>query len=131
MCSPVAPERSALTMPWLDRLGMATSTLCAIHCAATALLMGALSAMGAAGLAAGWVEGAFLTVALVLGLVSLGHAVRRHRSWQPAAWFAGGMVLLLVVRPLAPSPALEVLAVVAGAFCVVRAHWKNARLLLA
>jgi hypothetical protein len=87
--------------------------------------------MGAAGLAAGWVEGAFLSVALVLGLVSLGHAVRRHRSWQPAAWFAGGMVLLLVVPPLAPSPVLEVLAVVIGAFCVVRAHWKNARLLLA
>ena len=131
MCSPTVPERSLLAMPWLDRLGMATSTLCAIHCAASALLMGALSAMGAAGIAAGWVESAFLATAVVLGLLSLGHALRRHRSWQPAVWFAVGLVLLLVVRPLAATPGQEVLITAAGALCVIRAHWKNARLLLA
>lgn len=131
MCSPAVPERVLPAVPWLDRLGMATSTLCAIHCAATALLMGALSAVGAAGLAAGWVEQAFLAAAVVLGVLSLGHAVRRHRSWQPALWFAAGLVLLLGLRPLAPTSGTEVIAAAAGALCVVRAHWKNARLLLA
>ncbi|NCW45466.1 MAG: MerC domain-containing protein, partial [Gemmatimonadaceae bacterium] len=46
MCSPALPDHSPAT-PWLDRLGMATSTLCAVHCAATALFMGVLSAVGA------------------------------------------------------------------------------------
>jgi len=35
------------------------------------------------------------------------------------------------VRPLAPAAAGEVAAVAVGALCVVRAHWKNARLLAA
>ena len=131
MCSPAVPEaRSAVgSSPWLDRLGMATSTLCAIHCAATALFMGALSAVGAAGVGAAWVEGVFLAAAVLLGVLSLGHAHVRHRSYAPMAWFSAGMLLLLVARPLAPTPVAEVLAVVAGATLVVRAHWRNARLL--
>ena len=130
MCSPALPEHRPAT-PWLDRLGMATSTLCAVHCAATALLMGALSAVGAGALGNPWVEGAFLTASVVLGALSLGHAVTRHRSLQPMLWFVAGLVMLLVVRPLAPGALGEVAAVVVGAVCVVRAHWKNARLLAA
>lgn len=134
MCSPAVPEpclpvdRSAPSA-WLDRLGMATSTLCAIHCAATALFMGALTAVGAAGIGAEWVEGAFLATAVLLGVLSLGHALRRHRSLAPMAWFSAGMVTLLVLRPLASSPGWEVVAVAFGAALVVRAHWRNARLL--
>lgn len=131
MCSPAAPECRLPATPWLDRLGMATSMLCAVHCAATALLMGALSAVGASGLGAPWVEMTFLTVSVVLGAISLGHSVRRHRSAQPALWFAAGLVMLLGVRPAVQAPVAEVLAVAAGAFCVVRAHWQNARLLSA
>lgn len=131
MCSPAVPESCRPSGPslWLDRLGMATSTVCAIHCAATALFMGALSAVGAAGVGAAWVEGAFLTLAVLLGVASLGHALRRHRSLVPMAWFSAGMVSLLVLRPLAPSPLWEVTAVAVGATLVVRAHWRNARLL--
>jgi len=130
MCSPAFPEHRSAT-PWLDRLGMATSTLCAVHCAATALLMGALTAVGAGGIGNPWVEGAFLTASVVLGVASLGHAVTRHRSIKPMLWFAAGLVMLLVVRPMAPGVLAEVAAVAVGAMCVVRAHWKNARLLAA
>lgn len=130
MCSAVAPQLHR-PLPWLDRLGMATSTVCAVHCAATALLMGTLSAVGAGGVAAPWVERTFLGASVLLGVLSLGHALRRHRSWQPALWFAVGLLLLLVVRPAVDTPVAEVLAVAAGALCVVRAHWKNARLLIA
>lgn len=130
MCSPAVPVPRLVT-PWLDRLGMATGIVCAVHCAATALLMGVLSALGAAKLGNPWVETAFLSASVLLGALSLGHAVRRHRSWQPALWFAAGLVLLLVVRPATEAPLAEVLAVAAGAVCVVRAHWTNARLLVA
>ncbi len=109
---------------------MAASTLCAMHCAATALMMGALSAIGAGALGHPLVEAAFLAASVGLGAVSLGHALRRHRSWRPALWFIAGLILLLAVRPVAEGPALEVAVVMGGALCVVRAHWKNARLLL-
>ena len=79
----------------------------------------------------GWVELAFLTASVVLGGVSLGHSVRRHRSLQPALWFAAGLVCLLLVRPAVPAGLAEVTAVAVGALCVVRAHWTNARLLAA
>lgn len=129
MCSHALPEaRLAPAMPWLDRLGVATSTLCAVHCAATALLMGALGAIGAGAFGGAWLEGVFLTASVSLGVLSLGHALRRHRSWRPVLWFLAGLVLLLVVRPLMNVPLAEVAVVVAGAGCVVRAHWKNARL---
>lgn len=127
MCSPAAPVRDR-PVPWLDRLGIATSTICAVHCAATGLLYGVMSAAGVAGIAEPWVESLFITATLVLGGVSLGHALRRHRSPEPLAWFAAGLVLLLALRPLMPSAGLEVLATALGAFCVVRAHWRNARL---
>lgn len=130
MCSPAVPEARRAS-PWLDRLGMATSALCAVHCAATALLMGALTAVGAGGLGNAWVEGVFLTASVVLGAVSLGHALKRHRSMQPMLWFVTGLTLLLVVRPLAPGDVAEVCAVAVGAICVVRAHWINARLIAA
>lgn len=130
MCSPTAPECRVAT-PWLDRLGMATSTLCAIHCAATALLMGALSAVGASGLGDAWVEATFLTASVVLGGLSLGQAIRRHRSVQPALWFAVGLLFLLLLRPLTESDLAEVAAVAAGTLCIVRAHWINARLVAA
>jgi uncharacterized membrane protein YccC len=93
--------------------------------------MGALSAAGAGALGNPWVEGVFLTASVVLGAVSLGHALKRHRSLQPMVWFVAGLVLLLVVRPLAPGAVGEVAAVAVGALCVVRAHWKNSRLLAA
>ena len=128
MCSPSVPDVRLPASPWLDRLGMATSTLCAVHCAATALLMGTMTALGAGGLGAPWVEGAFLAVSVLVGAISLGHSVRRHRSPTPWSWFAAGLVLLLVVRPMVQPEWLEVVVVGAGAFCVVRAHWQNARL---
>ena len=117
--------------PWLDRMGMASGTLCAVHCAATALLMGTLSAIGASGLADERVEMTFIMLTVTLGALSLGHSRRRHRSLRPTVWFAAGMVLLLMVRGYAHHPLAEMVVVAAGAACVVRAHWQNARMLVA
>ncbi len=114
--------------PWLDRLGIASSTLCAVHCAATALFAGLLSTLGASRLGDPQVETVFLAASLGVGAVSLGPSYPRHRSPRPALWLAAGFVLLLVVRPATEMPVAEVLAGVAGALCIVRAHWLNARL---
>ena len=124
----VAPDHHP-SQPWLDRLGIVTSSLCAVHCAATGLLMGALTAIGASRLGDPAVEAVFLAASIGLGAISLGQAFPRHRSSRPALWLIVGLVLLLGVRRAAEVPALEVLVVTAGAFCIVRAHWLNARLI--
>lgn len=121
--APVGP------MPWIDRAGMLTSALCAVHCLSSALAMGLLTAMGAAGLVAPIVEQVFLGLAVLLGLSSLLPAARVHRSLAPLLWFGAGLALLLGLRPLVGEGLAEALAVAAGAAAVIRAHWRNTRLL--
>ncbi len=115
--------------PWLDRAGILTSALCAVHCLSSALAMGVLTAMGAAGLVAPLVEQVFLGLAVLLGLGSLLPAARRHRSPAPLLWFSAGLVLLLGLRTLAAEGLGEALVVAVGAAAVIRAHWRNTRLL--
>lgn len=115
--------------PWLDRAGMLTSALCAVHCLASALAMGLLTAMGAAGLVDPMVEQVFLGLAVLLGLGSLLPATRRHRSPAPLLWFSAGLLFLLGLRAFAGEGLGEALVVAAGAAAVIRAHWRNTRLL--
>ena len=122
--TPVGPT------PWLDRAGMLASALCAVHCLSSALAMGLLTAMGAAGLVAPVVEQVFLGLAVLLGLGSFLPAARRHRSPAPLLWFSAGLVLLLGVRALTGEGLGEALVVAVGAAAVIRAHWRNTRLLV-
>jgi hypothetical protein len=115
--------------PWLDRAGILTSALCAVHCLSSALAMGLLTAMGVAGLVAPIVEQVFLGTAVLLGLSSLLPAARRHRSPVPLLWFSTGLMLLLGLRAVVGEGLGEALVVAAGAAAVIRAHWRNTRLL--
>ncbi|MBL0940047.1 MAG: MerC domain-containing protein [Gemmatimonadaceae bacterium] len=128
-CAHFANHQESSGASWLDRIGIATSTLCALHCAVSALFMGVLSALGVAGFAAPIVEQVFLGLAVLLGVFSLGSALRRHRSYAPLLWFSAGMLVLLVVRPMAPSALIEAGIVMVGAAAVIRAHWRNSRLI--
>jgi len=114
---------------WLDRAGMLASLLCAVHCAASALAMGLLTTLGAAGLLDPRVETTFLFMAVAFGLLSFLPAFRRHRSVAPLLWFAFGLALLLGLRPAMPEGWPEAAVVVVGAVMVIRAHWHNTRLL--
>lgn len=114
---------------WLDRAGILTSALCAVHCLSSALAMGLLTAMGAAGLVAPIVEQVFLGLAVLFGLGSLLPAARTHRSPSPLLWFSAGLVALLGLRPLTGGGLEEALVVAVGATAVIRAHWRNTRLL--
>ncbi|WP_443972095.1 MerC domain-containing protein [Sphingobium sp. CR28] len=68
----------------LDRFAMGLSGLCAVHCLATALLVGMFSSM--AGLfAAPIIHEAGLAVAILLGAVALGVGAMRHGLMLPVA----------------------------------------------
>lgn len=123
----------ALTPPpanrWLDRIGIATSSLCAVHCLASGWLLGITSSVGAAVIDDPRVENVFLAVAMLVGVTSLIPAFRHHRVPAPMAWLVMGLLLLLIIRPLVESAGGEIAVVVAGACCIIRAHWTNATLL--
>lgn len=68
----------------LDRLAIALSGLCVVHCLATAVLLGMLSAAGGVLLDPVFHE-VGLTLAIGLGAVALGRGVLRHGYVLPVA----------------------------------------------
>lgn len=114
---------------WLDRFGIAASAVCAVHCMASVWLLGMATSVGVAVIDDPRIETVLLAVAFLIGITSLIPAFRYHRVPAPLVWLVAGLLLLLLVRPQVESAAGEVVLVVAGACCMIRAHWTNATLL--
>lgn len=133
--SPVAPladpsAPSPTGRPALDTLGATASIVCAVHCVLVALAMGALPALGL--FADPRIEWGFLALSAGIGLAALVPAHAHHRRRAPLALFAVGMTVLLATRLVSPEHALvEAALVVVGAGCLVWAHWRNRRLVVA
>jgi hypothetical protein len=120
----------AAARPVLDGLGATASIICAVHCVAVALLLGALPAIGA--LADPRIEWSFLAFSAVIGAWSLLPARRHHHDRAPLTAFLAGMLVLAATRLAGVShPWIEALLVVIGASCIVWAHWRNRRLMAA
>jgi hypothetical protein len=111
----------------LDRAGITTSTLCAIHCTLVALLA-VLPAQALGNLDQPWLEATLLTVTIGVAAVAvLGAFIRIHRNGGPLIWATLG-IALLVVRIYLSSRALEAACSVLGAGCMIVAHASNSRL---
>lgn len=82
----------------VDRLGALASTLCAVHCAACALLPAAFGALGLGFLLGHEIEWAFTLIAVALATGALVFGWRRHRSRPVVLLLALGIVGLLVSR---------------------------------
>ncbi len=74
----------------LDRLAMAISGLCLVHCLATAVLLAALATAGSM-LGAPIIHEVGLTLAMLLGSVALGRGVLEHGFMMPSAVGALGL----------------------------------------
>lgn len=110
----------------LDTLGATASIICAVHCVLVALALGALPVLGV--FADPRIEWSFLAVSGAIGLAALVPAFLRHRDRAPLRAFAAGMAVLLATRLVGPElPLLEAAIVVIGAGCLVWAHWRNRR----
>jgi len=73
----------------LDRLAMGLSGLCAVHCVATAVLLGLLASAGGV-LGQPIIHEVGLTIAMILGAIALGRGIREHGFLLPCmVGFAG------------------------------------------
>ena len=77
---------------WLDRTGATVGLLCAVHCLAFPLLVGALPLIGRVG--EELIEHTLIAVALVVGVIACTFAWRRHRDTRLLGLFALGLGLL-------------------------------------
>jgi hypothetical protein len=74
----------------LDRIAMALSGLCAVHCVATAVLLGLLASAGGL-LGKPIIHEVGLSMAMVLGAIALGRGIREHGFVLPSLVGAVGL----------------------------------------
>jgi hypothetical protein len=78
-----------ITTSRLDRLAMGLSGLCAVHCVATAVLLGLLASAGGV-LGQPIIHEVGLSLAMILGAIALGRGIREHGFLLPCmVGFAG------------------------------------------
>lgn len=75
----------------IDRIGMALSGLCLVHCLATSVFLALLSAAGGMLGASPIVHEVGLTLAMIMGAVALGRGIVEHGYAMPSA--VGGLGL--------------------------------------
>jgi hypothetical protein len=117
-------------LPALDRLGVASSTVCAIHCLATPLVLAALPLVGLQVVLGESFEWAFVATGLSVGTLVLVPSFRRlHGRLLPLTLFIAGVSLWMLARVgLASDSVLELPTMLAGSASVITAHILNRRL---
>jgi MerC mercury resistance protein len=107
----------------LDRIAMGLSGLCLVHCLATAVLLGLLSAAGGI-LGAPIFHEVGLTLAMLLGSIALGKGILEHGFMMPSA--VGGLGLGVMAGALTmPHNGTEAFYTVVGVMILALGHRLN------
>src|SRR3954463_10843079 len=107
----------------LDRLAMGLPALCAVHCVATAVLLGLLASAGGF-LGKPIIHEVGLTLAMIIGSIALGRGYFEHRRLVPAAIGTLGLSLMAYALSL-PDRGHEPLYTVAGVSILALGHRLN------
>jgi hypothetical protein len=86
----------------LDRIAMGLSGLCAIHCVATAVLLGLLASAGGL-LGKPIIHEVGLALAMIVGAIALGRGIRDHGLILPSAVGVAGLALMAYAMTLHES----------------------------
>ena len=109
----------------IDRLGIALSGLCLVHCLASAVLLAMISAAGGL-LLSPIIHEVGLGMAILLGTVALGRGVFEHGLMVPRA--VGGLGLgVMTVALSIPHTGSEALYTVIGVAILALGHDLNRR----
>ena len=126
--SPQAAPRDRLASA--DRVGVAASTVCAVHCALLPLLLGIAPALGLK--VGGWVDfdQAFVVFASLLAATTLSLGYRRHRTFQAWALMLPGLALVWLgsFTSLHDHTLGHRVVMVIGGLLLAAAHVANLRL---
>jgi hypothetical protein len=107
----------------LDRLAIGLSGLCALHCLATAVLLGIVASAGGL-LGKPIIHEVGLSLAMLLGAIALGRGIRQHGFILPGAVGAVGLVLMAVGMSLHES-GYEPVVTIAGVSVLALGHRLN------
>ena len=109
----------------MDRIAIALSGLCLVHCLATSVVLAVLASAGGL-LVAPVVHEIGLTLAIMLGIVALGRGVVEHGFMMPSA--VGGLGLGVMSGALTmPHSGLETVYTIIGVAVLALGHDLNRR----
>ena len=118
---------SSLKKNWLDKLGIAATALCALHCLSLPLIVVLFPLLGASFIALEIFELVVLLITMLLGTVALysGYRYHHHRSYPFILLYFGGF-LYWYKHELEPAqqPVLIAIATV----LIILSHVLNIRL---
>lgn len=122
------PENQLYWTHKADRIGIAASTLCFLHCLATPVLL-SLSAVSAHFLPSEeWTHRGTAVSVTLIGVVALGFGYQRHRRKLSLALAGLGLTLILLgafFGDRLASHRQEVLITLAGSSLMISAHRLN------
>jgi len=107
----------------LDRLAMGLSGLCAVHCVATAVLLGLLASAGGC-LGQPIIHEVGLTLAMIIGAFALGRGILEHGFMLPSAIGALGLGVMAGALSL-PHDGREPIYTIIGVLIVALGHRLN------
>lgn len=106
-----------------DTFGIATSIVCAIHCALLPAIAGSLPVFGINIIHNLFFEWAMIAIAFLVGIYSLIHGyTRHHKSSMPLLIFFVGMLLLLLKQVFHE---MEFLFLALAVIFIITAHYCN------
>jgi hypothetical protein len=109
----------------MDRMAIALSGLCLVHCLATSVFLALLASAGGL-LVAPAVHEIGLTLAIMLGIVALGRGVLEHGFMMPSA--VGGLGLGVMSGALTmPHSGIETVYTIIGVAILALGHDLNRR----
>ena len=114
----------SLSISRLDRIAIGLSGLCVVHCLASAVMLGLLSAAGGM-LGAPIVHEIGLTMAMILGSIALGKGIVDHGFMLPSAIGALGLGVMAGALTL-PHDGVESALTVVGVLILALGHKLNA-----
>ncbi len=122
------PQIQELWAEHLDRVGIATSALCFVHCVATPVIL-PLSAVSSHFLPSEEHTHRLLAVFVtIIGAAAIGFGYRKHRKKRVLGATFLGLVLICsgaYFGDLLPSHGSEVAITLAGSLCMISAHRMN------
>jgi hypothetical protein len=116
---------NAIRMSSIDRLGIAVSGLCLVHCLTSAVLLAVLASAGGI-LVDHRIHEIGLVLAIGLGLIALGRGIVEHGFMMPAS--IGGLGLGIMAGALTlPHDGGEVVYTILGVAILALGHDLNRR----
>lgn len=111
----------------LDRIGIAATSLCALHCILLPILLPILPLLGLSFLASHEWEHVFLLMTAVLGTVALFSGFKRyHKQFYPFYLLYLGVGIYWIKHNFSEN--LEPYFIIGGASLIVAAHFINIKL---